>query len=413
MRIRSLSLFVALTVVTGVAHADEITFWNTEALRAIKVTGMNPPMASRALALCHTAMYDSVNGIDQTHAPYRYTAPGPPGALREAAAAGAAFRTLTALFPSQTAYLQGRLKTRFALMPNVLGKYTGLSYGDAVGKDALFSRSNDGSTFNPGPYTGSSVAGLWRPTPPAFLNGLLPAWGRVTPFALRSGDQFRMGPPPALASLQYENEFAEVKSLGKSNSATRTADQTNIALFWADGGGTVTPPGHWNRIAQSVSAAQGNTLSQNARLFALLNMAMADSGIACWDMKYQYACWRPVTAVQLGDSDGNPNTVGDPAWLPLIVTPPFPSYTSGHSTFSGSAAVIMARFYGNDNIAFTSSSEGFVVPDRNFTSFSQASDEAARSRLYGGIHFRSDNEVGAVMGSNIGNFVYDNYLQAN
>jgi hypothetical protein len=195
-----------------------------------------------------------------------------------------------------------------------------------------------------------------------------------------------MGPPPALTSLQYETEYAEVKSLGKSDSATRTQDQSNIALFWADGGGTVTPPGHWNRIAQT---------------------------IACWDMKYQYACWRPVTAIQLGNADTNPNTIGDPTWVPFIVTPPFPSYTSGHSTFSGSASTILALFCGTDNVAFTSSSEGFSVPDRSFTSFSQASDEAARSRLYGGIHFTSDNEVGALMGGNIGQYVFANYLRPN
>ena len=413
MKIRVLCTVVGLWGALTVGHADEVTFWNTEALRAIKVTGMNPPMASRALAICHTAIFDAVNGIDQTHVPYRSTLPAPPGALREAAAAGAAYRTLAALFPSQGAYLQGRLKMRFAQMPNSLGKYTGLAYGDAVGKDALFARANDGSTFNPGPFVGTNTPGIWRPTPPAFLSGLLPAWGQVVPFALRSGSQFRMGPPPALTSLQYETEYAEVKSLGKSDSVTRTQDQTNIALFWADGAGTVTPPGHWNRIAQGVAAAQGNSLSQNARLFALLNMAMADAGIACWDMKYQYACWRPVTAIQLGDADTNPNTVGDPTWAPLIVTSPFPSYTSGHATFSGSAATIHALFYGTDAISFTSSSEGFIVPDRHFTSFSGAANESSSSRLYGGIHFRSDNEVGVTMGQNIGQFVFDNYLRPN
>jgi hypothetical protein len=228
-----------------------------------------------------------------------------------------------------------------------------------------------------------------------------------------NGSQFRhpVG-PPALNTAEYAAALNEVKSLGATNSTTRTPEQTNIARFWADGAGTSTPPGHWNRIAQSVAAAQGNTLSENARMFALLNLAEADAAVVSWDNKYQTNYWRPVTAIQLADQDGNAATDPDPNWTPLIATPPFPTYTSGHSTFSGAAAEILKLFYGTDNISFTTSAEGAAgVADRSFTSFSQAAGEAADSRLYGGIHFRFDNDHGLENGIALGQFIFANELQ--
>lgn len=392
------------------ARADEVIFWNQQAMQAIRNTSMNPPMASRALAIAHAAMYDAVNAIEGTHRPYNYQTLADPSCSKEAAVAQAAYATLSTLFPTQAVNLQAQLTARLALIPDGAPKTLGIGLGQTVGDAMLQARANDGSAFNPGPYTGGNNIGQWRPTPPGFANGLLPAWGQVTPFAMTSGSQFRQGPPPSVNSAEYTAAYNEVKELGSATSATRTADQTNMARFWADGGGTSTPPGHWNRIAQDVGMAQNNTLHENARMFALLNLATADSGIACWDMKYQYEFWRPVTGIREGDNDGNNDTVGDAGWTPLIGTPPFPGYTSGHSTFSGSAAVILARFFGTDNIAFTSSAEGFAVPDRSFTSFSQAATEAMNSRMYGGIHFRFDNEVGLLMGHGIGNHVYDNYL---
>lgn len=392
------------------ARADEVTHWNQQALNVIRTTSMNPPMASRALAITHTAIFDAVNAVDQTHNPYHFTGTVNPNCSREAAVAQAAYRTLAAAFPTQQVNLQNELNARLALIPGGQAKTDGIQLGNAVADDILQLRSADGSTFNPGPYTGSNVIGKWRPTPPGFANGLLPAWGAVTPFTMTSGSQFRQGPPPAVNSAEYTAAYNEVKELGSASSATRTVDQTNIARFWADGGGTTTPPGHWNRIAQTVAASRNTTLSENARMFALMNLTMADAGIACWDMKYVYEYWRPVTGIREGDADGNLDTVGDASWNPLITTPPFPSFTSGHSTFSGGAATVLASFFGTDNVSFTSSAEGFAVPDRNFTSFSQAANEAKDSRLFGGIHWRFDNEVGMTMGNDLGRYVYNNYL---
>jgi hypothetical protein len=230
---------------------------------------------------------------------------------------------------------------------------------------------------------------------------------------MTSGSQFRhtIG-PPALSSAQYAADLNEVKSLGATGSTTRTADQTNIARFWADGAGTSTPAGHWNRIAQTVGAAEGNTLSENARMFALLNLAEADAAIVSWDNKYQANFWRPITAIRQADLDGNAATQPDPTWTPLIATPPFPTYTSGHSTFSGAAAEILKQYFGADNVSFTTSAEGAAgVPDRSFTSFSQAAAEAADSRLFGGIHYRFDNQHGLQNGIALGQFIYANELQ--
>jgi hypothetical protein len=230
---------------------------------------------------------------------------------------------------------------------------------------------------------------------------------------MTSGSQFRdPNGPPALDSAEYTANFLEVKEIGSATSATRNADQSAIARFWASSAGTSTPPGHWMRIAQTVADAQDNTLEENARLFALLTMGMADASVASWDNKYTYNDWRPITAIRAAATDGNPATEADASWNSFLTTPNHPSYTSNHSSVSGAAGAILAEFFGTDNITFTTSSEGVILPDRTFTSFSQASTEAADSRLYGGIHWRYDNEDGLVGGRAVGHYVYDTQLQS-
>jgi membrane-associated phospholipid phosphatase len=214
-----------------------------------------------------------------------------------------------------------------------------------------------------------------------------------------------------LSSETYTADYKEVKALGAAVGSSRTAEQDQIALFWADGAGTETPPGHWNSIAQNVAAARGNTMEQNARLFALLNIAMADAAICAWDTKHFYNFWRPVTAIRNGDTDGNAATIRDPNWSSFLATPPFPDYPSGHSTFSGAASRVLAHFYGTDDIAFTTGSDFLPGVTRSFTSFSAAASEAAISRLYGGIHFRSANEDGLAAGVAIGEWTFTRFLQ--
>jgi len=381
-------LAVAGFAVGSAANADVVTDWNTAALDAIRAEKTPPPEASRALAILHASIYDAVNGIDRTHEAYFVQSRVPASASKTAAASAAAHEVLVALFPASAASFDDLHARTLFTVPKGPRKSSGIEWGAYVAQELLALRAADGSADTVAPPSATGP-GAWRPTPPAYAPYLYPQWGFVIPFALSSGSQFRPAGPPSLDSAKYAADFNEVKALGAAVGSTRTEDQSQIALFWADGSGTETPPGHWNSIAQDVAADRGNTLEQNARLFALLNVAMADAAICAWDAKYFYAFWRPVTAVRDGDLDGNPATVSDPDWTPFLITPPFPDYVSGHSTFSGAGAAVLANFFGTDQVAFTTDSDYLPGVTRSFTSFSSAADEAARSRLYGGIHFRS------------------------
>ena len=258
-------------------------------------------------------------------------------------------------------------------------------------------------------YAPKTDLGSWVPTPPALAAALAPQWPQVTPFAMTSGSQFRPPGPPALEGAQYAEEVNYVKEIGKIDSLTRTPDQTAIAKFWANGAGTFTPPGHWNQIAEETATLTGQSLEDSARLFALLNISLADAAISCWDAKYEYNLWRPVTAIRQADTDNNPNTTADPQWLPLVTTPPFPEYMSGHSTFSGAADAVMSSVFGSD-FGFADRGDRSVNSLRTYQNFSEAADESGMSRLYGGIHFMSANVDGLSAGRNVGNYVVENFL---
>ena len=390
--------------------ADLVLQWNEVMLDAIRATNMNPPRASRAMAIVHTAIYDAVNAIERTHEVYAVDVFASPLASVDAAVSAAAHATLSSLFPTQAGAFDSKLDESLAGIPDGLAEDLGVALGQDVATQLLTLRAGDGWDAVV-PYTPGTDPGDWQPTPPAGAPALLPNWPDVTPFAMSSGSQFSPDGIPALTSRQYAAAFNEVKSLGAAGSTTRTADQTNIALFWANGATTVTPPGHLNVLAATVSQQQELSLAENARLFAMLNVALADAAIMAWDAKFQTDFWRPVTGIRAGDSDSNPNTIADPTWTPLIATPPFPTYVSGHSAFSGAAAAVLKSFFGRDNFRFTLPSENPAVPDRSFTSFSQAAQESADSRLYGGIHWRFDNEDGLTAGQSLGNFVARNFFE--
>jgi membrane-associated phospholipid phosphatase len=392
-------------------EGDAVLDWNQTLLNAVKQDKTAPPLASRNMAMVHAAIYDAVNAIEQTGKIYRVEANAPESASAEAAAAAAAHRVLVNLYPQQTATFDTALQASLAEIPDGVSETDGVNLGQSVADEILQWRSTDGANATV-QYTPGTNPGEWQPTPPGFAPALLPQWPNVTPFAMTNGEQFRPAGPPALDSEEYSTELNLVKQLGSSNSTERTAEQTEIAQFWADGGGTYTPPGHWNEIAQDVSLQQGSTLAENARLFALLNIAMADAGIIAWDAKYTYNFWRPITAIQQADSDGNPQTASDPNWTPLLTTPPFPEYISGHSTFSGAADAILTSFFG-ENINFTTESAGLPGVRRSFESFTQAASEAGISRIYGGIHFASANEDGLAAGRALGEYVFDNFLGSN
>ena len=384
------------------ARGDVVTDWNNATLDAIRAGRTAPPIASRSLAILHVSIYDAVNGIARTHEPYLVPSAVPASASREAAASAAAHEALVNLFPAYASNFDALHAAILATIADGPHKTAGIVWGEFVTNQILAARANDGSNAIV-PPPGGSGPGVWVPTPPAFLPYLLPQWGFVTPFAMSSSSQFRPPGPPALDSQQYAADYEEVKQLGPVVGSTRTEDQTEIALFWADGAGTETPPGHWNSIAQIIADAHGNTLEENARLFALLNIAMGDAAICAWDAKYTFDFWRPVTAIAFAEPELN--------WMSFIITPPFPEYVSGHSTFSGAAATVFPLFFGTEDLPFTTGSDFLPGVYRSFSTCLDAADEAAVSRLYGGIHFRSANEDGLQAGMSIGQWTFAHYLQ--
>jgi hypothetical protein len=394
--------FVNLASSIGIpASGDVVTDWNNAALDAIRADRTAPPIASRSLAIAHVAIYDAVNGIARTHEPYLVPSAVSASASREAAASAAAHQALVNLFPARASSFDALHVAILATISNGPQKTAGIVWGEFVARQILAARANDGSNAIVQP-PGGSGPGVWVPTPPGFLPYLLPQWGFVRPFAMSSSSQFRPPGPPALDSQQYAADYEEVKQLGAAVGSTRTADQTEIALFWADGAGTETPPGHWNSIAQIIGAARGTTLEENTRLFALLNIAMADAAICSWDAKYTYHFWRPVTAIAFAEPQLN--------WMSFIVTPPFPDYTSGHSTFSAAAATVLPLFFGTEDLPFTTGSDFLPGVFRSFSMCQEAAEEAALSRIYGGIHFRSASEDGLQAGSSIGEWAATHYL---
>jgi hypothetical protein len=398
-----LSWYASAALLIGtVAHADVVTEWNSAALDAIRDGHTPPPIASRSLSILHISIYDAVNGIARTHEPYLVQSAVPASASREAAASAAAHEALVNLFPAGASSFDTLHAAILASIPDGPHKIAGIVWGEFVAGQILAARANDGSDAIVPPPGGSGPS-VWIPTPRGFFPYQLPQWGFVVPFAMSSSSQFRPSGPPSLDSQRYAADYNEVKELGAAVGSTRTEEQSEIARFWADGAGTETPPGHWNSIAQIIATAQGNTLEENARLFALLNIAMADAAICAWDAKYTFDFWRPVTAIAFAEPELN--------WMSFIVTPPFPDYVSGHSTFSAAAATVLPLFYGTEDLPFTTGSDFLPGVYRSFPTCLDAAEEAALSRIYGGIHFRSASDDGLQAGISIGEWTYVHYLQ--
>lgn len=379
--------------------------WNATMLQAIAAEKTAPPLAARNMAIVQVAVYDAVNSILGMGRSLMARVNAPAWASAEAAASMAAYKTLVHLFPAQKASFDAAFAVSDAKVRNGITERTGWSVGAQIADRVLSLRANDGANLKV-TYTPQSGPGFWQSTALGSPQPALPQWPNVQPFALHYGAQFRSTiVPPAYTSPQFISELEEVRGLGSINSVTRTADQTQIALFWADGAGTFTPPGHWNDIAAQVARSRQTDLFTDAQLFATLNVALADAGIAAWDAKYSYNQWRPINALR--DTTPGLGWTPDPTWTPLITTPNFPDTISGHSTFSAAAGTVLGAFFGN-NTAFTASaSPASAVPGvtRSYESFSQAVAEAGRSRIYGGIHWESSNQDGQRTGQNIGNYV--------
>lgn len=383
---------------------DLVLRWNEVALEAIKAERTPPPVAARNLAIVHVAMYDAMNTLNGKHQPFLIRATGPRAASVDAAMAIAAHRSLHALYPKQVRRLDNALTASLESIAEETAVQEGAEWGRRVADTVLDWRSKDLLTKT-SKYAPSDEAGRWKPTPASFRPPLLPEWSRAAPFALRNPETYRPAGPPALGSEEFIKAFEEVKKLGSRDSQDRTSDQTEIARFWEDGTGTVTPPGHWNRIASTIARDRGLSTTETARLFAILNVAMAEVSIACWDCKYRFDLWRPVTAIREASRLEDPRLVAERDWTPLLETPPFPSYTSGHSSFSGAAAAVLTDFFGTDEVKFSTTSESLPGVKRSFTRFSDAAKEAGMSRIYGGIHWSFDNTDGLDSGGKIGRAV--------
>ncbi len=399
---------VTISLTAGqVSNADAVINWNATALRAIWTDATPPTLASRVLAMVGTAVYDAVDAIDPQYALYRGAdlpdAPAP-GASDVAAAIAAADTVLLNLYPDQAALFNAEYQFTLAQVPSGPAQANGLAWGQSVGNAVLAWRAGDNVSLTSPNYTPAPAggpAGVYELTPPTFKPALTPQWGQQTPWAMTNADQFLPTPPPALNSAEYTTDLQQVEDLGGVVSSVRTADQTQLAHFWADvPGNSVTPPGHWNEIAENISLQQGLTLEQDAHLFGLLNIGLADAAINCWDAKYIYNFWRPITAINLTD----------PTWVSLWANPNFPSYDSGHSSFSGAADAILTSVFGA--MPFTIGSDDMPGTTRSFTSFTAAANEAGFSRVVGGIHFEFDNEAGLAAGRQLGSYIVQHVLTA-
>jgi hypothetical protein len=390
---------------------NPVVQWNKNLLVIVRTPGVQPATmhATRSFAMMHTAIYDAVNAIERTHKPYLvHLERQRQDASEDAAADSAAHEVLVKLYPTQKSTLDAQLQNSLAEIPDGQEKTAGIGIGQTVADRILALRSTDGANAGPIPYVFGSAPGDYQSTPPNFpAQPQLTQWSRVTPFAIKCADQFRPGPPPALTSDTYSAAFIQIKSLGMNNSTTATADQQLIGQFW---NGAIQ--NYWNEIAQTASLAHHLTTAENARLFAKLNISLADSVIAFYDAKYTYNRWRPVTAVRAADTDGNPETILDATWLPEggKNTAPDPSYPGAHAAISAAAVEVLRSFFKKDDFSFNVTSEVLPGVERSFTKFSAAFEEASFSRVLAGQHFSFDEEAGQHLGAQVADFVDDNFL---
>jgi PAP2 superfamily len=389
---------------------NQVVQWNKNLLVIVRTPGAQPATIhpTRSFALMHAAIYDAVNAIDGTHKPYLVQLTEvSPNASQDAAAAQAAHDVLVGLYPKLQTTLDTLLQESLAQIPDGAEKADGVNIGLTVAEQILSQRSNDGANAQPIPYVFGNAPGDYQSTPPNFpKQPQFTHWSQVTPFALDRANQFRPGPPPALTSDRYSDDFNEVKSLGIMNGTAATADQMLTGHFW---NGAIQ--NYWNEIAQTAAIEHNLTTAQSARLFALLNLTLADSVIAFYDAKYAYNFWRPVTAIRAAGTDNNPDTIADPNWLPEVGnTTPDPSYPGAHAVISAAGATVLDSLFKRREFDFKVTSEVMPGVERSFESFSAAAKEATLSRIFAGVHFRSDLTTGQRLGREVAHFVIDNFL---
>jgi hypothetical protein len=396
--------FAAL-IAPAVGSADTVTQWNQNAANALYVTAAQPPNVSVLhMAMVQGAVYDAVNAIDGGHEGYLLTPRvATPTDSKDAAAATAAFKVLLNIVPAQQPALQALYDSSLMGIPDGSAKTRGIAVGNAAAAAMIAARTDDGR-FGAFRFVNGTMPGEWRPVLPAF--GSDPnAWVKdVKPFLIERASQFRSPGPYDLDSRKYAKEVDEVESVGSLNSTTRTADQTQAALYWME-----NPPRTWNRIVNSISASKGLPLVENARLFAEVYLTAADAFIAVWDEKAHYSFWRPITAIREANTDGNAWTDPDPNWLPLIANPPYPEHPSGHLGLSGSFGRTLQQFFHTDKLAWTDTN--VAGRTRSFTRVSDAVDEIVGARIWSGIHFRNADEASVRISRKIAKYRAKHYFE--
>lgn len=359
--------------------------WNETLISAARQDATSPCLLSVKLALLHKAFHKGLPSL---------VGENPVASIQ------AASTIASTLYPGSEATFRELLSKQLSSLTGSVDTDE-RNRGAKVAQGILNQRMGDGVTTAQA-YVPSDKPGQWRRTPTAFRPPELPRWAEVTkPFLLKKSDQFRLPPPPDMASPEYASAWDEVRRLGEKSSIERSEDQTNAARFWSDFSYTETPPGHWNAITRQLVLDKNLPLAEEARLFSLLNLAMADSAIACWDTKYHYNFWRPVTAINRADEDGNNATKGSASWESLLSSPPHPEYVSGHSVFSGAAAEILRHHFKTDQLAIHAKSDTLKEITRTFSSLSACAEEISASRVWGGIHFKFSTEAGIALGKNV------------
>jgi type II secretion system protein G len=397
-RLAALALATVCLLPIARVRADVVTDWNVIALNATAVPP-NSILQSRALAIVHGAIYDAVRAVDRKGGAYAIDVEAPAGTSVDAAVVSAAHGSLVRLAPAERQMLDAALNVSLSKIADGQGKTEGTALGQQIAEKLVALRSTDGAAVKV-VFTAKPGVGLYQFTLPHSLPAILAQWGSVTPFVLRSSAGLDLKGAPALTAAQFARDFEEVRSVGARNSTTRTADQTAAAIFW-----TVQTAVPWHAAARAASAAKGLSLLENARLFALLSMASADSQIIAFAEKYNRPHWRPITAIRAATDLNIAALKGDIGWEPLLVTPPHPEYPSAHAMFSGAAEAVLRGFFGDDQVDVSVTAPGPFGVTRTYHKFSELTEEVDNARVWGGIHFRSADVDGSEIGRKIGEII--------
>ena len=394
----------------GSAYGDAVTDWSAIAVDALNaaVPPRPGPTGLLDMAVVQLAVHNAVAAIDGRFQPYYLTIAGASGSP-VAATAKAAHDVLVNRFPTQAASLDS-IYDNYLSANNLAQDDPGVAVGQAAAAGIIALRADDGSFPSPAPspYTGGTDNGVWRPTPAPFAPMAVPWLAHVRPFALDNPWQLRAGPPPSLTSDRYTQDYNEVKALGALFNSTRTPQQTDLAYFWAANYLAV-----WNEAVRNLARDNVYNIGESARLFALFNMAMADGSITAWSTKTHYAFWRPYTAIQEGDNDGNDYTTGDPNWLPLIDNPPYPDYTSGANNVTGAVTRMLQLYFGRDELTFPVTTNNALATHKTriYNRFSDAASDVVNCRVYEGIHFRFADEIARSQGEAIADWAFTRFLR--